>query len=203
MSALAQLIFVLNEFVWFIIFAIVIGFSVKRQGFKYSTVFFLPAVVWGLLLEYATQEVFNRYHYGGGFLVYVANVPLNISLAWAALIFIAYWYITQKVHLKNSIAIAVSAAVPLLLLDFFVLEPTARLFGFWTWTPQSVWFGSPIGNVYGWFWVIVLYLSFYHFLSGKTTDWRKALLLNLGLILLRIAILIAFLQVWKVTFGGL
>jgi uncharacterized membrane protein len=198
-----QPIFVLNDLIWFTLFGIVLGFSLKKQGFKNSAVFFLPAVVWGLLLEYTTQEVFCRYHYGGGFLIYIADVPLNISLAWTSLMYISYWFITQKVHLKNSITIAVAASGPLLLLDIFLLEPSAKIFGFWTWTPESVWFGSPIGNIYGWFWVIVLYLSFYHFLKGKIKDWRKMLPLNLLLIVVRVGILIALLQIWKVTLGGL
>ena len=92
---MVQAIFVLNEVIWFSIFAFVLGFSVKKQGFKHSAVFFLPAVVWGLLLEYATQEVFHRYQYGDGFLVYVVNVPLCISLAWAALMYISYLVITK------------------------------------------------------------------------------------------------------------
>ena len=200
---MVQAIFVLNEVIWFSIFAFVLGFSVKKQGFKHSAVFFLPAVVWGLLLEYATQEVFHRYQYGGGFLVYVANVPVCISLAWAALMYISYLVVTKKVRLKNPMVVAVTASMPLLFLDIFVLEPTAKIFGYWTWTPPSIWFGSPIGNIYGWFWVIVLYLSFYNFLCEKIIDWRKALLLNLGLIVLRVAILIALLQLWKVTLGGL
>jgi uncharacterized membrane protein len=200
---MVQAVFLLNEVIWFTVFALVLVFSVKKQGFKHSTVFFLPAVVWGLLLEYTTQEVFQRYYYGGDFLVYVANVPLNISLAWASLMFMSFWFFTKKVHLKNSIVVAVAASIPLLLLDFLVLEPTAKLYGLWTWTPQGVWFGSPLGNVYGWFWVIVLYLSFYNFLDRKTSDWRKALVLNLGLIVLRIVILVALLQLWKVTLGGL
>jgi uncharacterized membrane protein len=200
---MVQAVFLLNEVIWFTVFALVLAFSVKKQGFKRSTVFFLPAVVWGLLLEYTTQEVFQRYHYGGDFLVYVANVPLNISLAWASLMFISFWFFSKKVHLNNSIVVAVAASIPLLLLDFLVLEPTAKLYGLWSWTPPGAWFGSPLGNVYGWFWVIVLYLSFYNFLDRKTSDWRKALVLNLGLIVLRIIILVALLQLWKVTLGGL
>lgn len=200
---MAQAFFVLNEVLWFSVFLLVLWYSVRRQGFKQSAIFFLPAVVWGILLEYATQEIFHRYYYGSGFLVYVANVPLTISLAWVALMYISYTVVTLKVQLKNSFAVAAVASVPLLLIDFFVLEPTAKIFGLWTWTPPSIWFGSPVGNVYGWFWVIVLYLSFYHFLCGKTSDWRKGLPLNLGLIVLRLAILIALLQLWKVTLGGL
>jgi uncharacterized membrane protein len=200
---LVQAIFVLNELIWFSVFALVLGFSVKKQGFKHSSVFFLPAILWGLLLEYATQEIFQRYRYGGGFLVYIANVPLNISLAWASLMFITYWLFTHKIKLKNSITVAVTASLPLLVLDFFILEPTAEIYGLWTWTPQSIWFGSPLGNVYGWFWVIVLYLSFYQFIVQKINNWEKALALNLGIITLRVLILIALLQVWKVTLGGL
>jgi uncharacterized membrane protein len=184
------------------VFVFALIFSLKRQGFTQSFIFFLPAVVWGLFLEYATQEVFHRYFYGGGFLVYVANVPLCISLAWAALMYISYCFITQKFQLKNSIVVAVAASIPLLLLDVIILEPTAKFFGFWVWTPQGLWFGSSIGNFYGWFWVIVLYLSFYHFLRWKTDNWRKALLLNLGLIALRVIILIALLQLYKIAFGN-
>lgn len=196
-------IFVLYELIWFSVFAFALIFSLKKHGFMQSFVFFLPGVIWGLLLEYATQEVFHRYFYGGGFLVYIANVPLCISLAWAALMYISYYFVTQKLHLKNSIAVAVTASIPLLLLDATVLEPTAMIFGFWVWTPQGLWFGSSIGNFYGWFWVIVLYLSFYHFVRWKITSWKKALLLNLGLITLRVAILIALLQLYKMAFGNL
>ena len=115
--------------------------------------------------------------------------------------YIAYWFVTQKLHLKNSIAIAVAASGPLLLIDFLILEPTAKIFGFWTWTPPSIWFDSSEGNIYGWFWVIVLYLSFYNFLRWKTNDWRKSLLVNLVLIILRVVILIALLQVYTMAFG--
>jgi uncharacterized membrane protein len=117
--------------------------------------------------------------------------------------FITYWFFSQKVELKNSIAVAIGASVPLLILDFLILEPTAKIYGLWTWTPPSLWFESPIGNVYGWFWVIVLYLSFYNFLTTKTSDWRKALSINLSLLLLRVVILIGLLELWKVTLGGL
>ena len=89
-----QPIFVLYEVIWFSVFVFSVGFSIWRQGVKQSVSFFLPAVVWGLLLEYATQEVFCRYNYGRGFLVYVANVPLNISLACAALMYISFWFVT-------------------------------------------------------------------------------------------------------------
>ena len=198
-----QTVFLLNEAIWLFVFALTLVFSVRWQGLRHSAVFFLPAVIWGLLLEYATQEVFQRYHYGDGFLIYIANVPLNISLAWASLMFITYWFFSQKVELKNSIAVAVAASVPLLIFDFLVLEPVAKIYGLWTWTPPSLWFESPLGNVYGWFWVIVLYLSFYNFLTTKTSDWRKALSINLSLLLLRVVILIGLLELWKVTLGGL
>ena len=197
-----QPIFLLYEAIWFSIFLLTLIFSVKNQGFKQSAVFFLPAIVWGLLLEYATQEVFLRYHYGQGFQFYVVNVPLNIALAWASLMYISYWLISQKIGLKNFLAIAFGASIPLLLLDVFVLEPTAKVFGFWAWTPQGLWFGSPVGNIYGWFWVIVLYLSFYLFLNLKIRDWRKGLFINLGLISIRVVILIALLQIWKFIFGN-
>lgn len=95
------------------------------------------------------------------------------------------------------------ASVPLLLVDILVLEPTAKWFGFWVWTPSGLWFGSPFGNLYGWFWVIVLYLSFYQFLNLRFKDQKKGLVLNLASLVIRIAILIVLLEIWKWVFGSL
>jgi uncharacterized membrane protein len=200
---LANLVFVLYEVIWYAVFAIALVHSIKKHGLGKSLVFFLPAIIWGLLLEYATQEVFLRYHYGEGFLVYIANVPLNISFAWTALMYFSYWLVTQKIKLKNPLSVALAASIPLLLVDILILEPTASWFGFWVWTPPGIWFDSSIGNIYGWFWVIVLYLSFYQLVNLKIKDKRKGLILNLVLIALRIAILILLLQIWMWFFGNL
>ena len=196
-----QPVFIAYEIFWYSVFAATLWHSVNNKGIKESTVFFLPAVIWGLLLEYATQEVFLRYHYGEGFLIYVGNVPLNISLAWAALMYISYWIVTQKLRFKNSKKIAVASSIPLLLIDILFIETTAKLFGFWVWMPEGMWFGSPIGNIYGWFWVIVLYLSFYHFVKKRVRDWRKAFLINLTIVGLRAIILISLLFAWKIAVG--
>jgi len=54
--------------------------------------FFLPAIVWGILIEFLTQEIYLHYHYGLGFLLNILNVPLNISLAWATLLYWGYGF---------------------------------------------------------------------------------------------------------------
>jgi uncharacterized membrane protein len=198
-----QPVFLAYEILWYCLFAVTLRHSVINKGIKESTSFFVPAVIWGLLLEYATQEVFLRYHYGEGFLVYIGNVPLNISLAWASLMYFSYWIVTQKLHFKNSIKIAVVSSVPLLLLDILTIETTAKIFGFWVWTPESLWFGSPLGNVYGWFWVITLYLFFYNFMKRRVRDWKKTLLINLLAVGVEAVILISLLSIWNMAFGNL
>ena len=195
--------FVAYELLWFAIFGFALFHSVKRQGGGKTAAFFAPAVLWGFLIEFAAQEIFARYHYGGGFLFYVLNVPANISLAWAALIYFGFIFASKDIKIKNPLKAGVAAAVPLVMLDFFLFEPLAKIFGYWIWTPESVWFGSPIGNLYGWFFVVLLYVAGFSAVESKGFSWKKNIGIGFALIIPELVILVCLLMAWVVTLGYL
>lgn len=191
--------FVAFELAWYAAFAATIYYGWKRVG----AAFFVPAAIWGFLLEFSAQELFARYHYGGGFLVYVLNVPLCISLAWASLMYWGYYYATEKMRIGSTAKIALATALPLLAIDVLILEPLAKIFGYWTWTPESVWFGSPIGNIVGWFFVIVLFAGAYHLVEMRIKEGWKRLLANMLAIAPNLVVLMIILQLWLSIFGML
>src|SRR3989344_65599 len=198
-----DLAFAIYELLWLVIFAFALAHSARKYGKGWTAAFFAPALFWGFLLEFASQEIFARYHYGGGFLVYALNVPLCISLAWAALIYFGYVFASHDLKIKNPLKAGVVAAIPLAAMDFFLFEPLAKIFGYWVWTPESVWFGSPLGNVYGWFFVVVLYVAAFVYLESVRGGWKKRLAFNFALILPRLMVLMALLQAWANLFGNL
>jgi len=198
-----KLSFVLYELAWMAVFALVIHHAVTRWGRAKTAAFFVPAIFFGFLLEWATQEVFTRYHYGEGFLVYVFNVPLNISLAWAALLYFGYGLAKEKVGQAHPLKAAAVAGVALVAIDLLVFEPLAKTFGYWVWTPPGGWFDSPVGNVYGWFWVVVLYLGAFQWIEQKKWDWKKKLAAGLLAIAPLTLALTALLKIYEAVLGKL
>jgi len=189
--------FVIYELMWYAVFLFTLSHGWKRAG----PVFFIPAILWGFLLEFSAQEIFSRYYYGSGFLFYLMNVPLCISLTWASLMYWGYFLAVEKLKLKSTLKIAIATALPLLLLDVLLFEPLAKIFGYWVWTPESVWFGSPIGNVVGWFFVIALYTLAYHLIVTNVREKWKQLAANLLVIIPNLIILMLILRAWIAIFG--
>lgn len=195
--------FLAYETIWCALFLFSISHALKNFGKNKTVAFFCPAILWGFLLEFATQEIFQRYYYGSGFLVYLLNVPVFISLAWGSQIYWGFFLAKEKLKLSGFFKISIAAALPLLLADALVFEPLAKTFGYWIWTPESVWFDSPIGNLYGWFWVIVLYLTAFQFVESKKTGFNGKFLLNILFIIPSLIALILLLKIWTFFFGKL
>lgn len=188
--------FIIFESVGFALFALTFYYVSKRDGKGAALAFLLPATLWGFILEFMTQEVFVRYHYGGSFLAYALNVPICIALFWATLMYWGSRLATGRLRLESPFRIGLAAAVPLILTDFFVLEPLAKTFGFWGWTPETLWFGASVGNFIGWFMVVLLYVSSYHFVAGRFKNVKKQLAYGLAFIAPNLAVLLVVLKVW-------
>lgn len=200
---MAELSYVLFELPWYVLFVFAVLHAVKIWGNAKTAVFFIPAVLWGILLEYANQEVFKSYHYGSGFLFYVLGEPLALGFAWAALIYFGYVFAARHWKIKEYWKVPVAASFPLLAFDFLVLEPLAKTFGYWVWTKPGFWFDAPLSNFYGWFWVVVLYLTVFQSITSKKWGWKEALAVNLLAIPPLVGVLILLLKVYKAVAGSL
>ncbi len=196
-----QLPFVIYELIWYAAFLATIVFAYKKMDREEMLAFFAPAILWGWLIEYTTQVVFARYHYGTGFLIYILNVPVNITLAWATIIFWVYWKIVKREGNLSNIFKAAGVAAGL---DFLVFEPLANQFGFWIWTPLGLWFGSPIGNIFGWMCVVSLFLGAYELTNGYKQMFKARIskfFTMLGFLVPALVMLTILLKLWVALFG--
>ena len=193
--------FLIFELVGIAAFILTSYHSSVRKGVWPTLVFLLPAALWGFIIEFMTQEVFMRYHYGSEFMLYLLNVPLCIALYWAVLIYWGYKLAKGRLRLKNRAQVGLVTAIPLLAIDFLILEPLAKTFGYWVWTPETIWFGAPIGNFVGWFTVIFLYAVSYDFSVSRFKEPKKQLALNLALIIPSLTLLLVILKLWGMSIG--
>ncbi|HLD75860.1 MAG TPA: carotenoid biosynthesis protein [Candidatus Norongarragalinales archaeon] len=193
--------FVLYELFWLAVLGLVLKRSLKNWGLKKTAIFFIPAIVFGFLLEWTTQTVFERYHYGEGFLAYLLNVPISVSITWGTLMYLGFVFTKEKILIQKPMKVSAVAAAFLVLADFFHFEPFAKTFGFWAWTPEGLWFGAPLNNFYGWFWVGFLFLSAFQLIDSKKWDFKKkaaAMLLSVPVQVLALTLL---LKLFSAVFG--
>ncbi|MFB6106997.1 MAG: carotenoid biosynthesis protein [Halobacteriaceae archaeon] len=149
--------------------------------------FYLPAVGYGVLLEQATLAFFDAYRYPTAhYLLVVGDVPVVIGVCWGAILY-AGWRLGRN-HARS----VLPAFVGLFALHVdFAMDAVAVRLDFWRWlTPNPLWFGVPLGNMYGWFWVAVLYAGLWTLLHDR---WRwLAVLAPLA----APAVLVALLEFW-------
>ena len=115
--------------------------------------------VYGFLLEWLTIKQLASYHYGQ-FLIMLDGAPLNIALAWAAIIYSSMEF-SSRIQMPDATRPLVDA---LLALNIdLALDVVAIRLGMWSWTGLAFdkqWFGVPWGNFWAWF-IVVASFSFF------------------------------------------
>jgi len=86
-------------------------------------------------------------------------------------------------------------------LDLFVFEPLAKIFGYWAWTHESIWFGSPVGNIIGGFLVIMLFIYSGELIIARIKGDMQQLAASFAAMTPNLIILIGVLKVWITLFG--
>lgn len=198
-----KLSFVLYELAWMTVFVFALRRAIQQWGKTKTAAFFLPAILFGFLLEWATQTIFQGYRYGEGFLIYALNVPLSVSITWATLLYIGFWLAREKLKLKTEWKVSIASALFLVAVDALHFEPVANTFGYWVWTHAGVWFGAPLSNYYGWFWVVALYLTAFQWIERQKWSWKTKLVAGILSVLPATLVLQGLLKIYKLVLGNL
>jgi putative membrane protein len=193
--------FLALELVGLVGFAITVALVLRAKKLTEAFVFMAPVAVFAFAAEFLAQLISSGYYYGDGFLFYLPKLPLAILVTWAWFVYWGHRVAVEKLGLVNDIKIAAMTALPLVAIDFFILEPLAKIYGYWVWTPQGPWFGAPIANFIGWFMIIFLYVFSYGFVAKRTEDQRKRLLYNMLMVGPNLLIHIGILVLWT-ALGG-
>jgi len=152
--------------------------------------------MWGWLIEFFSIFIFHRYYYAATYTIYALGVPLYVPLAWATVIFVGYYIITSKFHIKNLVKIETMTATTATLFDIIMLEPLAFAYKFWLWTPESIWFGAPLVNFIGWIFAISLFVFAYKFATEKVKGWKQQVVVLGGLVGVNLIVLETIVYIW-------
>ncbi|HIE39628.1 MAG TPA: carotenoid biosynthesis protein [Anaerolineales bacterium] len=134
-------------------------------------------LLFGLLLEVVNVRM-GAYHYGR-FLVMLGEIPLGVGVGWAVIIYTAM-ATSDRLGLTPWTRPPADALLALNI-DLAMDAIAIRLGeGMWVWYWQDPalrwtggWFGVPLGNFYGWLYVVLLYSTFVRLLrhAGKRQGW--------------------------------
>ena len=136
----------LFEILLFVLFGITVIHGIHRFPTKKTLLAFAAIALMMAVEENLIMLFTNDYSYHGYFL-WVGNFPVCITLAWVTISYLGF-----ILGSKYNTIIGVAAASSI----DFVLEPTALMFGFWTWNTANFpfqfinYFNAPIQNAFGW-----------------------------------------------------
>lgn len=137
----------------------------------------LTLFIYGSLLEYIGVAE-GYYVYSPDFVMILDGVPLPVSLAWVGIIY-SVMVTAERLDLNHGLRI-LTASLIALSLDWG-LDPAASALGLWTWDTQGVpFFGVPIHNFYGWFFIPAAFLIAYG--SGWDKNSRRVKLYSVNAI---------------------
>ncbi len=185
-----KLSFVLYELAWTAVFFAALIHGGNRWGIGRTAAFFIPAVAFGWLLEWGFQTLYGGYHYGEGFLLYAANVPVSVALTWATLAYWGYWLVSVKLRIRHTLVAPALTALFMVVVDALHFEPMAYWFGYWSWTQPGPWFGASADNFLLWFLTPLMQLSVFQWADAKDWPAWKRLLLGLALVPIQFGLLV-------------
>ncbi len=184
----------LFELLAFSLFIVSVWHFKKSFGKENIFLFFIPAIIWGFIVELTTIKFYNIYVYPETFYLALFGVPLSIAFGWATAIYIGYFITTRKFHIKDLFGISTETAAVSMFLDFLILEPIAYFYKLWVWQHNDFWFGAPLFNFVGWFLVISIFMFSYNYVKKLKSENKQlgyfTLLLLVGLIILQVITLI-------------
>jgi hypothetical protein len=165
---------IFETFLWLLfILALVDGF--RRYGLKNGFLFFIPAFVYGWLLEESAITIFQRYYYSPDFLLSYRDAPFSVAAGWATILYSGI-VISEYLSLSR-FKTALFVALWGLCIDFS-MDALAVRFTYWTWTFREYsflpYFNVPVSNFIAWF--ICLFLFTYFHLLGRNKRYRSLFL---------------------------
>jgi len=149
----------------FIVWVILLFFSLKKYGIKKTIRYFLPIVIVTLIIELI--GVANSGYYYPGYLFYISamgnNVPLIIILGWSANLFLLLHMgksvvirLYNKDNFLRILLISICAGVFGVCMDL-IEDPLAHHESWWIWNEtqqRATLFDVPLTNFAGWFIII-------------------------------------------------
>src|SRR4051812_17935114 len=178
----------------------------------------VTAFLYGFITEYLTVKTHTDYCYGQ-FMVMVPpmswpvpgdwcpvgpRVPLWGSLTWG---FLIYGAMTLSADLPMPMMVRSLFDALLVLTIDWILDPLATWLKFWIWQTPGPWFGIPLDNFAGWFFLVFSFSlvnrTLREIVPRFASGWVESVIIAVGTIALSLGMLTAALSgyVWLVQHG--
>jgi len=161
----------IGSFVGYFAFGLVLLHSSKELGIKKTSLFFFIMLLFGLFSEVIGVKyglIFGSYYYTYASKFFFGIVPLMTPITWAILIYVSYtitnlflykfggekpnkkdkfWYLIALIVLLSSIDGLIAVNMDM------ILDPISVSKQSWVWIGGGPYFGIPLSNFIGWFFV--------------------------------------------------
>jgi len=184
-----------------ILFCLAIWHFKKTFPKEKLLLFFIPAVIWGYIVELTAIYLYHIYYYPQTYFLSLFGVPIAISLGWATATYIGLYITTKKFHIKKVINVDIDTAIASTILDFIIIEPIAFFYKFWVWQENDFWFQAPLFNFVGWFLVITIFMLSYNYTRKNYKDTTQQIAALSALLLVGLIILELITILYKILFG--
>jgi uncharacterized membrane protein len=192
---------IIGSLCFFFIFAFVLLHSSKVLGNKKTIIFFIITLFIGLFSEVLCVKygwIFGQYYYTNPF--FFGLVPFTIPFLWAVLIYTSYimanlflfafggekpkktdnfWYFIGMLILISSISGLITVNLDLLVEPITAFSPVPD----WVWIVGGPYFGVPISNFVGWFFVTVVAIFIFRLYEAFNLSSKDLKALNKSLYL--------------------
>ena len=171
-----------NIFIPMFIFAWFHG--TRRYGFKNMVIWF--AITWIVSvfvegLSITTGFPFGHYYYREGLGLRIWNVPIFIMVSYFAIVYTS-WTVThavlgcfnKKIEGIYKVIVPITTALLMTMWDLVTDPQASTIGGIWVWRDGGNYFGVPISNFIGWFFVVYVFSQIFTlFISKKDFDSRN------------------------------
>ncbi len=168
-----------NIFIPMFIFAWLHG--TQRYGFKNMVIWF--AITWIVSvffegLSITTGFPFGHYYYREGLGPRIWNVPIFIMISYFAIVYTS-WTVAhavlgrfnKKIEGIYKVIVPITTALLMTMWDLVTDPQASTIGGIWVWGDGGNYFGVPISNFIGWFFVVYVFSQIFTlFISKKDFD---------------------------------
>lgn len=199
--------YIATELLAYVIGALFVAHSLRRGRFS----ILISALLYGAITEYLTVKTKTDYCYGQ-FMIMIPPMSWPAPHDWCAVgPRIPFWgSVTWGFLIYGAMTLSASMTMPLVVRCLFdallvltvdwILDPLATWLKFWVWETPGPWFGIPLDNFAGWFWLVfsfsLINRSLRILVPKFVSGWVERLLIAVGSIGLSILLLTAALTIY-------
>ena len=171
-----------------------------KWGRKKAVLFFMFALIYGVILEEITVTFSGYYEYNPNAWIKFHNTMMAVPFCWTAVIYICVHRIEENEHLRKLKKLEKGLLAGVLAVSIDVgIDAIFVAYGLWRWA-EGQWFGVPLANSTAWFMAVGGFVAVWSDIDGlKAHLTTKELGMAAGIVIAYGSLLIMVLATYLLT----